>query len=381
MQRQTSNAVIICFLFCTVFFTVQAKDVAKPILSDREIEQLGYKEADKSPSEFTGYRPLKRVLLNVVGAEEIKILQSIAPNVEFVSFDAAVAAAEKITGNFDAIVIGYCGAVDSLSYASDVAWVHSFSAGVEGCLSNPNLEALKGNYTFTNGRGTAAAIIAEHVIAMTMSFSRGLHVFRDSQTNSSWDRKLIYGNELTTTINGKTILILGLGSIGKEVAQRAKALGMKVIATRNSSRQGPDYVDYVGLSDETIALAKEADVVVNTLPATASTIGLLDEKFFKAMKNTALLVSVGRGVTTNTDDLIAALQAGELRGAALDVTDPEPLPSDHPLWKQKNVIITPHIAGTGGGSNTRAFKLMLENVRRYQADKPLLNTVNKEAGY
>ncbi len=99
------------------------------------------------------------------------------------------------------------------------------------------------------------------------------------------------------------------------------------------------------------------------------------------MKYSALLVSVGRGATTNTDDLIAALQAGELRGAALDVTDPEPLPTDHPLWKQKNVIITPHIAGTGSGSIDGAFKLMLENLRRYQSDEPLLNTVNKEAGY
>jgi phosphoglycerate dehydrogenase-like enzyme len=108
---------------------------------------------------------------------------------------------------------------------------------------------------------------------------------------------------------------------------------------------------------------------------------LLDDKFFKAMKNSALLVSVGRGATTNTGDLLVALQAGELRGAALDVTDPEPLPSDHPLWKQKNVIITPHIAGTGSGAVGRAFSLMLENVRRYQADKPLLNTVNKKAGY
>ena len=286
----------------------------------------------------------------------------------------------KISGDFDAIVLS-CGAPASLKHVTDVAWVHSFAAGVEDCLSHPTLIALNGNYILTNGRGTAAATIAEHVIAMTMSFSRGLHIFRDSQSNASWDRQLIYGTTLTTTVNGKTMLILGLGSIGKEVARRAKALGMRVTATRNSSREGPDYVDYVGLADETLALVKEADVVVNTLPATPSTKGFLDGKFFKAMKSSALLVSVGRGATTNTDDLIAALQAGDLRGAALDVTDPEPLPSDHPLWKQKNVIITPHIAGTGSGSIDGAFKLMLENLRRYQSDEPLLNTVNKEAGY
>lgn len=380
MQRQTSNVLIICFLFCSVFFTAQAKDLAKPVLSDLEIEQYGYKEADKSPSELAGYRPLKRVLLNFVGADEIKILQSIAPNIEFVSSEAVAAAGEKIVGSYDAVMLG-CGMGDSLNHAIGVAWVHSFSAGVEGCLSNATLKAMQDNYILTNGRGTAAATIAEHVIAMTMSFSRGLHVFRDSQTNASWDRQLIFGNNITTTINKKTMLVLGLGAIGKEVAQRANALGMKVIATRNSSREGPNYVDYVGLSGETLTLVETADVVVNTLPSTDSTRGFLDKEFFKAMKSSALLVSVGRGATTNSDDLVAALQAGELRGAALDVTDPEPLPSDHALWKQKNVIITPHIAGTGSGSSDRAFKLMLENVRRYQADQPLLNTVNKEAGY
>jgi phosphoglycerate dehydrogenase-like enzyme len=380
MRGQLFKILIISFLVCSTLFTAQAKEAPKTVLSDLQIKQLGYEESSNLPAELAGYRPLKRVLLNFVGVDQIKTLQSIAPDVEFVSVEAMAESGTQISGGFDAIVLS-CGAPVSLKYVTDVAWVHSFAAGVEECLSHPSLLPLKGNYILTNGRGTAAAAIAEHVIGMTMSFSRGLHIFRDSQANASWDRQLIYGSNITKTISGQTMLILGLGSIGKEVAQRAKALGMTVTATRNSSRDGPTYVDYVGLSDETLTLAKAADVVVNTLPVTASTIGLLDDKFFKAMKNSALLVSVGRGATTNTGDLLAALQAGELRGAALDVTDPEPLPSDHPLWKQKNVIITPHIAGTGSGAVGRAFSLMLENVRRYQADKPLLNTVNKKAGY
>jgi phosphoglycerate dehydrogenase-like enzyme len=380
MQSQISKLLIITFLVCSAFISAQAKEAAKPILSDSQIKQLGYKEASNLPSELPGYRPLKRVLLNFVGADQIKKLQSLAPAIEFVSVDALAESGAKVTGSFDAIVLS-CGSPVSLKYITNVAWVHSFAAGVEDCLSHPSLEPLKGNYILTNSRGAAAATIAEHAIGMTMSFSRGLHVFRDSQGNAAWDRQLISGNKLTTTINGKTMLILGLGAIGKEVAQRAKALGMTVTATRNSSREKPDFVDYVGLSDETLTLAKAADVIVNTLPLTASTKGVLDETFFKAMKNSALLVSVGRGATTNTNDLLAALKAGELRGAALDVTDPEPLPSGHPLWKQKNVIITPHIAGTGGGSSDQTLSLMLENLRRYQADKPLLNMVDKQAGY
>ena len=156
---------------------------------------------------------------------------------------------------------------------------------------------------------------------------------------------------------------------------------MRVIATRNSSRNGPEYVDYVGLADELHALASEADVVVNALPLTAETTGLFDKRFFDAVKPGAIFLSVGRGSSTVTTDLLAALQSQKLFGAGLDVTDPEPLPKDSPLWDQPNVLITPHVAASGGDSRRRTQIIAVENLRRYVAGEPLLNIVDMAAGY
>jgi len=155
---------------------------------------------------------------------------------------------------------------------------------------------------------------------------------------------------------------------------------MSVSGTRNSSRQGPDFVDYVGLSHELNDLAAQADVVINALPYTDATKGLFDSEFFAAIKFGAIFVNVGRGQTVVTDDLIAALESGQVSGAGLDVTDPEPLPADSPLWKRDDVIITPHVASSGG-ERERHGLLLIENLRRYIAGDRLLNVVDPERGY
>ena len=182
------------------------------------------------------------------------------------------------------------------------------------------------------------------------------------------------------SIAGKTMLVVGLGGIGTEVARRAAALDMRVIGTRRSSREGPDFVDYVGLSDELFELAGEADFVVITVPLTTETEGLFNKDFFSATKRGAHIVNVGRGKTVVTDDLVAALKSGQIAGAALDVTDPEPLPSDHPLWQMENVVITPHVSW-GGGNSIRQGILLEENLRRFAAGDALLNVVDPELGY
>jgi phosphoglycerate dehydrogenase-like enzyme len=156
---------------------------------------------------------------------------------------------------------------------------------------------------------------------------------------------------------------------------------MRVIATRNSSRAGPDFVDYVGLSDEILTLAKEADVIVNALPLTDKTRGLLGEEFFTAAQaRVPYFINVGRGATVDTDALLAALRDGRLAGAGLDVTDPEPLPPAHGLWQADNVIITPHVSGRGSDPNRRRL-LVIENIRRYLAGDALLNVVDAGRGY
>jgi phosphoglycerate dehydrogenase-like enzyme len=238
-----------------------------------------------------------------------------------------------------------------------------------------------GKVILTNGQRIGSPAIAEHSIALMMMLMRGLDIHYARQEEGVWQRDV--GNPENTFIelSGRTALVLGLGGIGTQVAKRAHALGMRVLATRGSRREGPDYVEYVGLSDETNTLAKQADVVINTLPLTERTRGMLDSDFFQSMKPSAYYINVGRGATTVTDDLVAALQKGELAGAGLDVVDPEPLPAGHPLWSMPRVIITPHTAGRSDRSIQRLFMLVGENLKRYVAGDALLSVVDPRRGY
>jgi phosphoglycerate dehydrogenase-like enzyme len=232
----------------------------------------------------------------------------------------------------------------------------------------------------TNLQRAMGPSIAEHSIAMMMALARGLPVFGRQQQAGRWD-----GGEAITSrmreVGGRTMLVVGLGGIGTEVARRAHGLGMRVIATRNSSREGPDFVAKVGLSGELNALAAEADVVVNATPLTPETTGIFDEAFFAAMKPGGYFITIGRGASTRTDALIAALRSGQLAGAGLDVTDPEPLPADSPLWGMSNVIITPHVSASSDQQLERIIVVVAENLRRYVAGEPLLNVVDIARGY
>ena len=178
------------------------------------------------------------------------------------------------------------------------------------------------------------------------------------------------------------MLVVGLGGIGSEVARLADALGMRVLATRNSRREGPDYVEYVGLSHEMNELAAQADVVISTLPLTADTANLHNAAFFAAMKPDAIFINVGRGGTVDTDALVAALRTGEIAGAGLDVAAPEPLPDGHPLWSMPNVMMTPHVAGSSSGYlRSVVGPVLLENLRRYVAGDALISEVDLKRGY
>jgi phosphoglycerate dehydrogenase-like enzyme len=225
----------------------------------------------------------------------------------------------------------------------------------------------------------SSPMIAEHAVAMMLSLNRNLPRFARAMDQGGWSR----GPALTggmASVSGKTLLVLGLGGIGTEAARLGDALGMRVLGMRNSSRDGPPFVDYVGLSSEMLDLAAKADVIVNALPLTEKTRGLVDARFFAAVPRGAYFINVGRGATVVTDDLLAALESHQIAGAGLDVTDPEPLPSDHPLWTMDNVIITPHVAGRGN-DRQRQMLVAMENIRRYLAGDALLNVVDPVKGY
>lgn len=274
------------------------------------------------------------------------------------------------------VIVGLC-AADVVEAADELVWVQIYWAGVERCLDVEKLGA--GDVLLTNMQKMSSPTIGEHAVAMTLSLARGLVQYGKIMETGAWNRDLV-SNPGMYSVSGKTMLVVGLGGIGSAAAKRAKALGMRVIATRNSSREGPPWVDYVGLSDELNELVAEADVVVNALPLTASTQGLFNREVFAGFRRGAYFINVGRGGTVVTDDLVDALESGHLGGAGLDVTDPEPLPAEHPLWQMPNVIITPHVAGSGSDRRYH-FMLLRENLRRYFAGDALFNVVDPERGY
>jgi phosphoglycerate dehydrogenase-like enzyme len=222
--------------------------------------------------------------------------------------------------------------------------------------------------------------MAEHSIAMAYALARSLHVSVGRQaTGAGWGGG--FAGSQPQALTGKTMLVAGLGGIGLEVAKRAHALGMKVIATRNSSRDKPDFVSYVGLADELPTLIQQADVVVAALPLVPATTNLFDARMFARMKKTAYFINVGRGGSVVTDDLVAALNNGVIAGAGLDVTEPEPLPKEHALWKAKNILITPHMSAQSDlGQGVRAM-IFREQVRRFAAGDKLLSVVDLKKGY
>ncbi|MEH6587425.1 MAG: D-2-hydroxyacid dehydrogenase [Halioglobus sp.] len=346
------------------------------------IKELGLRTASAPIPRAEGWRPAKVLVtappfLQAIVPDYADQLLQAAGNVELVIDDSGSLVPDaKLLEGVDAL-IGLCRPA-SVAAATELVWLHSYFVGMDDCASLTSEQVT--NRTFTNGKRLSGPAIAEHSIAMIMSLARGLPAYQRAQNAAVWDnglRQQIKFGEL----KGKTLLVVGLGGIGTQVAWRAHGLGMKVIATRHSSRTGPDYVSYVGLSDELLKLAAQADVVVNALPLTAKTQGLFDETFFAAVKHGALFVSVGRGKSTVTAALLAALESGQLYGAGLDVTDPEPLPADSPLWQMDNVIITPHSSAAGSDSLQRSAVIAVENLRRYVAGEPMLNVVDMAAGY
>ncbi|MEE8594292.1 MAG: D-2-hydroxyacid dehydrogenase, partial [Gemmatimonadota bacterium] len=301
--------------------------------------------------------------------------QAVAPGVELVTAADHEAAVRAATGA-DA-VIGYCSA-EILAAGERLEWIQILSAGAERCVTIPAVRDR--GLLITNAQRIYGPEIAEHVIAMLYAFSRGLYRYIPEQLEGRWNRNAVPRDRMWE-LDGRTMFVVGLGGIGTEVARRAHALGMRVVATRRSSRSGPEFVDYVGLADEFGELAAEADVIVNAAPLTPETTGMFDAAFFSRMKPTAYFINIGRGRSVVTDDLVAALEAGELAGAGLDVTDPEPLPQGHPLWGLPNVIITPHVAGSSVEAVERQRTLVRENLRRYVAGEPMLSVVDVDRGY
>ena len=337
------------------------------------IQHYGLEQAQTPVKQRKGWRKPKRILVGGFAAGMAPALQSAVPDVEFI--EAGSPEAKAKLASIDA-AIGVCNA-ELLAAAKSLQWVQMVTAGVENCVAVPAVKQR--NILVTNMQRIGGPIIAEHAIAMVLAFTRGLDLFVQAQAKGQWNRNAAPGR--MAVVDGKTLLVVGLGGIGSEVAKRAHALGMKVTATRASGRTGPDYVSYVGLPDELPKLISEADFVVNTAPLTPQTEGMFDAGLFAKMKPTAFFINVARGGSVVTADLVDALNDRKIAGAGLDVTDPEPLPPGHPLWRAPNVIITPHVAGSSDLGFDAQVQVVRENLRRYAAGEKMLSVVEVSRGY
>lgn len=344
----------------------------------RLFTELKLEESAQPVRERKGWRKPKKIVILGGGAS---LLAQVAPGVEIVPA-SSVASAAAAAKDADIVIgltsdAGIC-EPPIIDNAAELRWIMSLSAGVERCVAIQSVHDR--NLLLTNMRGVASAAIAEHAVALALSLARGIDTFVTNQAQGRWSRQDAAATGMQV-LDGKTMLVVGLGGIGTEVARRGHALGMKVVATRASSRNGPDFVSYVGLPDEMMKLAKNADVIVNAAPLTSATTGIFNATFFAALKPSAFFINVARGQSVVTADLIAALNQGRIAGAGLDVADPEPLPPEHPLWRAPNVIITPHVSGSSDIPNELRPALMRENLRRYIAGEKMIAVVDLQKEY
>jgi len=270
------------------------------------------------------------------------------------------------------VMVGWNIPREAIQRAPGLKWIHSTAAGVDQLLYP---EVLEREIMLTTSSGIHQPLV-EHVFAFILALERRLHVAMRQQLQRRWDRARAVGDE----VSGKTLGILGLGTIGREIAQKAQAFEMRVIGTKRTPAPVPG-VERVLPPEALPEVLREADIVVVVLPLTPQTRGLIDEPQLQIMKRTAWLINVGRGPIVREAALVRALREGWIAGAGLDVFEREPLPADSPLYALENVIITPHVSGTSPRYMDRAVPLLCENLARYLRGEALRNLVDKARGY
>ena len=269
---------------------------------------------------------------------------------------------------------------EQFKLARKLRWIHSPAAAVHHLMFP---ELIKSDVILTNARDVHGAVVAEHVLALIFALAKRIPQAVRLQLQHIWGQSVISeSHPPPRELSGATLGLVGLGSIGREVARRAAGLGMRVIAVREHlEKESPGNIAQVYSSAQLDEMLSQSDYVVLAAPTTPSTRGLINAGRIAAMKDDAHLINVGRGPLIDEDALIEALRGHKIAGAALDVFDKEPLPADSPLWDFDNLLITPHTAGFSEKLWDRHYALMSENMRRYLAGQPLLGMVNKQEGY
>ena len=297
------------------------------------------------------------------------------PGLEFVTYSNTGELVDGIVNSH--AVIGWSLPASAVRRAPNLRWIHSYSGGVNRFLTIPELRDNP-NIVLTSMKIQKGPEVADHAMALLLALTRNLPQFIRNMKERKWKKS---SKIPIIELRGKTMLIIGMGGIGTQLAERAHASGMRVIGTDAKDIPFMGAVEYVGKPDELDTLLPEADVVVSCVPSTQETDGLLNAQAFERMKEGVYLVNVSRGPIVDTNALVAALRSGKVRAAGLDVVEPEPLPDDHPLWAMPNVLITPHIGGLSDGRFERQVSFAMDNIDRFVRGLPLKNIINKQLGY
>ena len=261
-----------------------------------------------------------------------------------------------------------------LKYAKALKWLQLNNAGTEGYCDG----ALPEEVLLTNATGAYGLAISEHMVGMLFELQKKLNLYSRNQWEHVWRSE---GH--VRLIEGSRVLVIGLGDIGTAFAQKMKGLGCRTIGIKRREARKPEGVDDLFLMDRLEKQLPLADIVALCLPGNQDTFHLLNEERLAMLKQSAVVLNVGRGITIDTEALVRALQEGRIAGAALDVTDPEPLPAAHPLWDMDNVILTPHISGSFLLPETleKILHICIENLECYLVKRPLRNVVDRKTGY
>jgi len=352
------------------FLTSSALGAGLPALAMQPLALQSLALAETTAAESTLPRT---VLIPRVSPEVLADWTAVAPGLKLVPCRNHAEALEQVK-SADAS-IGFI-TPEIIRAGKSLKWVQQGSAGVEHQMEIPEL--VDSNIVLTNMQRVYAPEIADQALGYLLAFSRGLGHFIRIQSRQEWPKT--QKNVVLDELDGKTLLIIGLGGIGSAIACRAAAFGLRVLATDPKVMERPRSVAELHRPEDLHSLLPQADIVASAVPLTKVSRKMIGADEFSRMKSGVVFINVSRGGIVDTDALVAALDSGHVAAAGLDVTDPEPLPSGHPLWT-RNVIITPHNAGQSVGVGRRRNEIIRENLRRFAAGQGLLNVIDKTVGY
>jgi phosphoglycerate dehydrogenase-like enzyme len=268
---------------------------------------------------------------------------------------------------------------EQVRVGKNLKWVGIMAAGVEKVLfpADGTSDLRNSNIILTNNKIVQGPEIADHALAMLLMLSRDLYVLYRNDQQQIWNPRSFHGIEL----RGKTAVVIGVGGIGTQISIRANAFGMNVIGVDPEDKPFVPFIKEVVKPDRLDEVIPQADVVFISVPDTPKSHKMMGAREFALMKKNSYFIAVSRGGIYDMPSLVKALDEKRLAGAGVDVTDPEPLPKDHPLWKFPNAVITPHIAGRSDQDAGRMIGTISENLRRFVEGKPMINVVDKQKGY